>query len=545
MNSKKKILQFISIWIIFYIALLLILKNQTLFSNEIIYEYNTTEIIANDFDVNNNIYSPLNENSKLQLELPAESINNIVLNFKDKSIENNTFTIYSQDEYGEFVVKNRLQSNAGTKYVNIYFEDMYDQPLFIKTEKPITLSNIQILYKELNIIQKNPVWLISNIIVLVASFVLAVVSAKISIRVNESLSKGDTRDTNIELLRIICMLLIIAHHYVIHGGIFNTNCISNKVTASIFIPIGKICFITFIAISMWFLIDKKFKTSRFLKTWIQVFFYSVSFTIISFIVEGRFSIKDMFSAMLPIAGNSHGFASSYLLFYLCLPFVVLATRNVQKKQARCLLGILFYAQVLSQVIGYINQYSQPIFSELTLFVFCYVLMLNIKKWPPKFIENKKLMLFIFLGIYVLLLEGNYVLLFGKGNNIVNFVMNNSSSESSFLVITAGFSLFFIFKDIKIKKSMLINKIATYSFAVLLIHDHNFFRLHMWQDVCNTPLWYSSKYYIILLIITVVAIYYTCAFIDYIFKIIFENYIIKTKIWKTIITKWDNLFKESI
>lgn len=543
MNSKKKTLKFISLWATFYIALLLIFKNQTLFSNEIIYEYNTTEIIVSDFHINDSTYSPLNENSKLQLELPAESINNIILNFKDKSIENNTFTIYSQDEYGEFIVKNRLQSNTGSKYVNIYFEDMYDQPLFIKTEKPITLSNIQILHKELNIIQNNPIWIISNIIVLISSFLLAVASTKISNRdrVDENSIKANSRSSNIEFLRIICMFLIVTHHCVVHGGLFNTNNIQNKIIAMFFLPVGKICFITFVAISMWFYIDKEFKATRFLCTWFEAFFYSFTFTIATLGLEGRFSIKELFSSLFPILGNSHGFASSYLLFYLCLPFIVIATKNLKKNQARYLLGILFLAQVLSQIMGYINNYYQPISSELTLFIFCYVLMLNIKKWPPNFMYNKKLLLYILSGIYILLLQGKYVVLFNKNNKIIEFIMLNSEKESSFLIIVAGVCLFLVFKDLKFKKSLLINRIASSTFAILLIHDHNFFRTYFWQNYIETSRWYSSKYFLLILIATTFMIFFICSIIDYLRKNFLEKSLMQTKVWKTLSDKWNAIF----
>ena len=36
----------------------------------------------------------------------------------------------------------------------------------------------------------------------------------------KSIGRIATRDSNIELLRILCMMMIVAHHLFLHGGIF-------------------------------------------------------------------------------------------------------------------------------------------------------------------------------------------------------------------------------------------------------------------------------------------------------------------------------------
>lgn len=48
------------------------------------------------------------------------------------------------------------------------------------------------------------------------------------------------RKSNIELCRIICMLLIIAHHCVVHGGAINIDTCINKYIALFLLPGGKI-----------------------------------------------------------------------------------------------------------------------------------------------------------------------------------------------------------------------------------------------------------------------------------------------------------------
>lgn len=540
MKKERKIFRFIGFGCFLLITIFFIFKNMVMFSNEILYTYNLSEIETIDCEVNQNLYTSINGNGMLKLNVPAYA-NNFFMEFANKLNEDVNFILYTQNEYGIFEIENKRTANSGVKNINIDFDEFTnDRELFISFNNSISLSHLSVFHKELNLIQKSYTWLKNVFLLTLGTFIILFFLVYIRSKNKSTVPIKTTRESNIELLRIFCMLLIIAHHCVVHGGILNTNFLVNKIVASLFLPVGKICFITFIAISMWFFIDSDFSPTRFLKTWCQVFFYSVSFTIISFVIEGRFSLNDFLSSLFPIAGNSHGFASSYLLFYLCLPFIVLATKNLRKKQARYLLLILFYAQVLSQIIGFIFQYYQPIYSELTLFIFSYVLMLNLKKWPPSFIQNKKILLLTLVGIYILLLESNYVSLFGKNNKIVDFIISVSGSESSLLIIIAGFTLFFIAKDIRVKKSGVINKVASYTFGILLIHDHNYFRNILWQYFCETPLWYSSKIFIIILIICVIVIFLICSLIDYLRQSFIEQYLIKTQIWKSIIKKWEQL-----
>ncbi len=94
------------------------------------------------------------------------------------------------------------------------------------------------------------------------------------------------RKSNFELCRIICMLLIIMHHAVLHGGILGFQNCTNKYIGLMFFPGGKICFDAFIVLSVWFLIDQSFKIEHFFRTWILTLFYSITFAVVAFELGG-------------------------------------------------------------------------------------------------------------------------------------------------------------------------------------------------------------------------------------------------------------------
>ena len=339
------------------------------------------------------------------------------------------------------------------------------------------------------------------------------------------------RQSNFELLRIICMLFLIAHHCCVHGGILNTDS-PYKFFALIFLPVGKICFVAFVALSMWFLCEKPFKSSRFVKTWLEVFFYSVVFSLISFIFLPRSKlgmIRGVLSSLLPIAGNSHGFAATYLLFYLLLPYIKKTVDVLNKKQLGFLIVILFYVQILEQIICKFTGWTQRIFSHPQLFLFCYATLLYLKRYPVHFFDNKICTLFTVSIVWIYVYVTNYLAIQHPENKYLNFIVNLTVDENSLLYVLAGFCLFFLFKNTKIHQSSFINKIATFTFGVLLIHDHQFFRYALWQKIVRTQDWYYSDWFIHIFAITTLSVFVVCAFIDFLRQICLERFILKSKL----------------
>lgn len=359
--------------------------------------------------------------------------------------------------------------------------------------------------------------------------------------IRKKVKKMDSkRESNIEACRLVCMLLLIAHHCVLHGGAVNMEFGPNLVAAMFLIPGGKLCFDAFLAISCWFLVEQSFRTERFLKVWLEVLFYSVGFAVVASLFG--MGPSNWFSVLLPITGNSHGFAASYLAFYLLLPFLGKMTKDITKKQGRWLLAIIFYFEVGAQIIGAINNYYQPLFSELLLFVLCYILALNLKRWPIRFQDNKKVLLMIFGGLWIGLWIVRCFAVVNPQNPVLAFIISISGNESSFINIIGGFALFFFFKNLKIPNVPMINFLATGTFGVLLIHDHNFFRYPLWGKLMRTPDWYYSNKFVLLVGMAVVIIFVVCFLIDTMRSEFLEKKIFRLKKVKDVCKKYDEILE---
>ena len=149
------------------------------------------------------------------------------------------------------------------------------------------------------------------------------------------------RNSSIELLRIISMILIVFHHFAFHGG-FKWQ--TNSVTISHFwynfiYGGGKIGVNIFVLISGYFLIDRKTSVCsyirRILKFWGQVFFYSFVIFFISVIVDIKnFEMQSLIKMCFPITFSEWWFESTYFVLLLIHPFLNKFLNNLKKNRIR-------------------------------------------------------------------------------------------------------------------------------------------------------------------------------------------------------------------
>ena len=117
------------------------------------------------------------------------------------------------------------------------------------------------------------------------------------------------RQSNIELLRIIAMLLIIAHHLVVHSGllaqfgpIYSNPTELKSQSALILGAFGKTGINVFVLISGYFYAKKEFHFEKYAKLFFEVLFYRVLIHII-FLCAGfeYFTTFDYIKIVIPFS----------------------------------------------------------------------------------------------------------------------------------------------------------------------------------------------------------------------------------------------------
>lgn len=528
-----------------------------LFKNSLFYSIEKSKTILIDefsmasYQNSGELFIPVDNTATIYLHDFDIKANELMIKFDCELSEDTTFTLYNSSSNVETYAIESKTIRKGMKTVNFYFEDIHINELKVLAVSSdgshfVSIPKGEICIALRTIDFQGDILKLRLIAVLLAiTLLLYILYLKCGKYVGFQVSNRMNRDSNLELLRIVCMLLLIGHHYATHGGLLNLDTSLPKYIGLIFLPTGKICFIAFVAISMYFLADAENKPQRFIKCWLEVLFYSVTLTIATWMMGGVVKAKDLISSFFVMIGNSHGFAASYLLFLLCYPFILKATKNCTKKQARYLLFLLFWIQIMSQILKVWNGYNQPVYSELTLFVFCYILLMNLKRYPLTLLENKAVDVMIIIGVWSYAFALNVILYSGIAyDKAIAFCAGITNDEGSVFYIAGGLALFYLFKNIHIPNLKIINQIAAGTFGVLLIHDHNFFRHMFWTEVIRVQTTFHSKNMPVYFLVTVFGIFICGVFIDYLRKLLIENPIINSKWYKAVSRKMEDLWKNA-
>ena len=111
-----------------------------------------------------------------------------------------------------------------------------------------------------------------------------------------------SRNTVFEILKIVCIIAIIAHHYVVHGAIdihtsaFTFNEIFMDIVGNSFPHVTIL-----MMISGYFLIDStKVKWKKFFELFIEAIFFSVGWFIVQSIVTKDFSLMSFYESVFSI-----------------------------------------------------------------------------------------------------------------------------------------------------------------------------------------------------------------------------------------------------
>ena len=342
--------------------------------------------------------------------------------------------------------------------------------------------------------------------------------------------KKEIRNSNIELLRMIAIILIIAHHYVYCG--FDMNNINeyysiNKYIIDILFLGGKLGNNIFILISAYFMVETKFSIKKFLRIEAEVLFYSWIFLIIF----TRISISDVTinaeiikQSIFPVIYGHYWFITSYIILMILSPFLNIFIKNVKKEDFN---KLLFTLICVWSILPILFNTSTTI-DGMGWFILLYLIGGYIKKYPEQNIKNKKHIVSLIIWILILILTAVIPNDIGHKFNserIMNYSRKYSYYYSPILLIIS-IKFLIIFKNMKVKQNKLINKIASTSLGVYLIHCNKFCIPIIFHNILRCSEMYYSNFLIIHAIISIIFIYCNCIIIELTRQYIFERIYLK-------------------
>ncbi|MGU8573767.1 acyltransferase family protein [Clostridium perfringens] len=328
------------------------------------------------------------------------------------------------------------------------------------------------------------------------------------------------------MLRILSMLLIVMHHYSVHGG-FNLNEQSlslNKLWVQILSLGGKLGVNCFVLVSGYFLIKSKFKLKKIFIILGEVYFYSIGlFFIFVGLGISDFSLSGFIKSFLPITYSSYWFVTVYIFMYILSPDINSFIKSLSKEN---LFNFICISMFLWCIIPTFLVKS-PEFSNLAWFITLYTIAAYCRLYPNKYILNCKfniclstLMYFMaIISVVIFNLIGVKLALVGE--NATYFMSGNKIP-----IALCSISLFLAFKNLNIQSNNFINTIAATTFGIYLIHDNIYVIPFLWENILKNSNYLYSKYLILHAIISILLVFIICSTIDYLRMKFIETPILK-------------------
>ena len=333
------------------------------------------------------------------------------------------------------------------------------------------------------------------------------------------------RNTSIELLRIISMIMIMFHHFAYHGN-FEWN--FNEVTLphlwyDFILMGGKVGVDIFVLISGYFLIEnteKLFQPKKLLKFWGQVVFYSIMTYLLSVMLRlNAFEIKQLIKVCLPITYPGWWFASTYFMLYLIHPFLNKLLHGLSKTEYQYLILMM----VLCWSI--IPTATTQLFESNSLLWF--VTLYGIAGYVNLYGGNQKLQSKHYFSLYFMVLIITYTvsttfLFLGTKKEEWSTHAIDFFEIERLPILLMAITLFMGFVTLKMNYHKWINMIASATFGVYLIHDSSYIRYYLWTNIFKINQYQDSTFLILYSILVVFILYVSCNMIYLIRKKLFEK-----------------------
>lgn len=355
--------------------------------------------------------------------------------------------------------------------------------------------------------------------------------------------KNIDRKSNIELLRIVMMIFIVAHHFVVNSGITQMydfdNITGNMVFLQIFGFAGKAMIDGFLLISGYFMVKHSTSLKKIVRLYLQIKFYVfVIYFIMVIIGYETFSAGSLFKTVFSmILGVNVGFTATFFLLYILMPFINKFIASITRQQYRILLFILLFFYTIVPTFFIVND----TFDEIGWYITMYLIGGYIRLYLGD-IELPLVKSFCLVILNMILIIGSILCLDKLAYNPYHMVIN----ANKLFAVTFAVSLFMVFKNLNIRDNKWINKLSSATFGVLLIHaNSDAMREFLWGGIMKVTNFYDSEYLIIYAVSSVLIIYIVCSLIE-LFRIRFIEkpilgVIFKTKIFNKLDKVYQNLW----
>lgn len=307
---------------------------------------------------------------------------------------------------------------------------------------------------------------------------------------------GKQRMANMELLRIVAMMMVIMLHFLGKGGILSE--LTGEIgtaerMAWILEALSIVAVNVYMLISGFFLVESRFKISRVLGLVLQALFYSILVPVVlvlcGVLSPGEITFYQLLYYVFPTQMEHYWFLTAYVVMYLFSPLLGMAVHHMDKKQHGLVLAGLLVLVSLGKSILPVRLEMDEFGYDAIWFMCVYLMAAYIRLYGIPFFKSKRISLASYIfgcaGIFGITMALNFC--YVKWD-VFGYFLKSAYHYNHILNLFASVAIFYVFYHIRIpegKLSGLICKVAPYTFGVYLLHEQTEIK-YLW------PVWLGAE-----------------------------------------------------
>ncbi len=302
---------------------------------------------------------------------------------------------------------------------------------------------------------------------------------------------GNGRMANLELLRCVAMMMVVALHYLGKGNLLG-NLTSERMDS-----VGVVAWLlesfciaavnVYMFISGYFLCTSSFKVSRLVQLMLQLWAYSVGFGLLGaatgVVQEVTVDTHYLLTLLFPVSMEHYWFMTAYVYMYLLLPFVGIAVKKMTKQQMQIGLGLLFFAYCLMKSVLPIRLEMDSMGYDCMWYLCVFLAAAYVRRFGVAFLDKKGRGIGLYIGSVCLIFAVTFGLrmIYLKTGSLER-ILDVSLEYNHVLTFAAAVGLFAAFNRLHLngKIADVIKKVAPYTLGVYLLHENIGLR-YTWQN----------------------------------------------------------------
>lgn len=327
-----------------------------------------------------------------------------------------------------------------------------------------------------------------------------------------------SRNSSIELLRIILMFFIVLSHSYRYFTYADKSGLTKYFI--MFTSVSNVMVNVFILISGYFLCKKNFSFKKLVLLLLEVSFYSiVSYFIAISCKTVDFSFKKLIIAIFATSFRSYWFVWAYCALYCLSPFINKLIAVLNRKQHLSLILIIFAIWFFIPFITTVSPDGYDVF----VMIFFYLIGAYLRIYPDCFFNKGKNGLYaLIVGYALFILSILCLTVLGKHISLLSSHPMYFTSKHSFVSVIFAIGLFVVFSKMNFY-SKIVNIIAQSIFGVYVIHNNGYLREIIFCKIFKVNGLNGSLKNVLYVIGSSVIIFVACILIDLIRKYTLEKF----------------------